>query len=101
MAPERRRLPKSYRNEEFLASREARSLRLLAEYLKPQRRFVRYKVEDIVFFMDSARTLSHVRAKQALRTAEESKGDISQARYRLQMTKYYEAARELARRLTE
>jgi uncharacterized protein (TIGR00730 family) len=101
MASKRRRLPESYRNEEFLASREARSLRILSEYLEPQRRFVRYNVEDTVVFMGSARTVSHTQAKQALKAAEEGKGDIGQAKYRLEMAKYYEAARELAHRLTE
>ncbi|KFI21491.1 LOG family protein [Nitrosococcus oceani] len=101
MPPKRRPLPESYRNEEFLSSREARSLRILSEYLEPQRRFARYKVDDTVVFMGSARTLPQAQAEQALKEAKESTGDISKAERQLEMSKYYEAARELARRLTE
>lgn len=95
------RLPESYRNEEFLSSRKARPLRILAEYLEPQSRFERYRVDDTVVFMGSARTLSRAQAEQELKAAEEGKGDIEKAKLQLEMSKYYEAARELARRLTE
>lgn len=101
MAQKRRHLPESYRNEEFLSSREARSLRILSEYLEPQRRFARYKVDDTVVFMGSARTLSRAQAEEGLKAAEAGKGEIGKAERQLEMSKYYEAARELARRLTE
>jgi len=31
------RAPKAYKNEEFLGSSEARSIRILAEYLEPKK----------------------------------------------------------------
>ena len=34
-------MEKAYQNPEFLASREARTLRILSEYLEPQARFAR------------------------------------------------------------
>lgn len=101
MPQRHRHLPESYRNEEFLSSREARSLRILSEYLEPQRRFARYKVDDTVVFMGSARTVSRAQAEKELKAAEEGQGDIDKAKRQLEMSKYYEAARELARRLTE
>ena len=100
--PERRRTPvKAYANEDFLTSRDARALRILAEYLEPRSRFERLKVEDTIVFMGSARTLPRENAEAALRKAERGGGDVEGARMALQMSAYYEAARALARRLTQ
>ncbi len=90
---------KAYANETFLNSRDARTLRILAEYLEPRSRFERHKVEDTIVFMGSARALSRERAQEALRKARN--GDVESARMALKMSEYYEAARELARRLTQ
>jgi uncharacterized protein (TIGR00730 family) len=99
---ERRRTPvKAYANETFLNSKDARALRILAEYLEPRSRFERHKVEDTIVFMGSARTLSREDAAAALRKAERGSGDIESARTALEMSVYYEAARELAFRLTK
>jgi hypothetical protein len=46
---------KAYRNEEFLASRDARTLRILSEYLEPESRLERYNVDDTIVFFGSAR----------------------------------------------
>ena len=99
---ERKRTPvKAYANEAFLNSRDARALRILAEYLEPRSRFERHKVEDTIVFMGSARTLPREQAQAALRKAESGGGDIESARAALEMSVYYEAARELAFRLTK
>jgi len=99
---ERKRIPvKAYANETFLNSKDARALRILAEYLEPRSRFERHKVEDTIVFMGSARTLSREQAGAALRKAESGGGDIEGARMALRMSAYYEAARELAFRLTK
>jgi hypothetical protein len=66
---------KAYNNEEFLNSKDARALRILAEYLEPKARFEEHGLEDTIVFFGSART----------------KPD----------SKYYEAARQLAFRLTQ
>jgi uncharacterized protein (TIGR00730 family) len=66
---------KAYHNAEFVNSKEARALRILAEYLEPKARFAQHGLEDTIVFYGSART----------------KPD----------TKYYEAARQLAFRLTQ
>jgi uncharacterized protein (TIGR00730 family) len=98
---ERKRTPvKAYANEAFLNSRDARALRILAEYLEPRSRFERHKVEDTIVFMGSARTLPREQAQAALRKSESGGGDIEGARTALEMSVYYEAARELAFRLT-
>ncbi|MBW8905189.1 MAG: TIGR00730 family Rossman fold protein [Betaproteobacteria bacterium] len=91
---------KAYHNTGFLNSADARVLRMLAEYLEPQSRFDYHKVEDTVVFMGSARIRSHEDAEELVRQAEAGHGDLEIARMQLKMSVYYEAARELAARLT-
>jgi uncharacterized protein (TIGR00730 family) len=99
--PERsRNTPKAYRNRTFLNSKDARELRILAEYLEPKARFERLHVDDTIVFMGSARTKSREQAEVALQKAEAGEGDLESARTDLRMSAYYEAARVLAYRLT-
>jgi uncharacterized protein (TIGR00730 family) len=51
--------------------------------------------------MGSARLLSREDAENAVRAAQAGEGDLARARRQLAMSRYYEAARELARRFTE
>src|SRR5215472_16625690 len=95
------RQPKAYHDQRFLESRDARSLRILAEYLEPLSRFQRYQVQDTIVFMGSARLKSREAAQAALTEAERSGGDLASARNALELSEYYEAARELAHRLTD
>ena len=100
--PERRRSAiEAYLKESFLTSSEARPLRMLAEYLEPRSRFDHYKIDDTIVFMGSARLVSRKQAEAELHAAERGGGDLERARERLAMSRYYEDARELARRLTE
>ncbi|HXM81550.1 MAG TPA: TIGR00730 family Rossman fold protein [Burkholderiales bacterium] len=91
----------AYRNPGFLNSKDARELRILAEYLEPKSRFDHHKVDDTIVFMGSARLKSREAAEEALRAAQAAGGDLVAARMALQMSVYYEAARELAFRLTK
>ena len=91
---------KAYQSENFLNSRDARALRILSEYLEPESRLRHYKVTDTIVFMGSARVVSNEQAHEALVAAEKGKGDIGQARVGVEMSAYYEASRDLARRLT-
>ena len=68
----------AYKNNEFLDSPAARSLRILSEYLEPLDHFRRERIRDTIVFFGSARI------------AEDGP-----------LGKYYRDARELARRLTE
>ena len=65
---------KSYREPSFINSRDARPLRILAEYLEPKSRFEHFGIEDTIVFYGSARL------KEG--------------------SKWYEAARQLSSRLT-
>jgi uncharacterized protein (TIGR00730 family) len=75
---------KAYRDIDFLTSRSARTIRILAEYLEPEARFERYNVEDTIVFFGSAR-------------ARHSSNRAADGR---RLDEYYDQAEELARRLT-
>ena len=92
---------KAYTNQGFLQSKDGRILRILAEYLEPKSRFDRYAIDDMIVFMGSARTPSAEDAQARLAEAERAGVGVEQARGQVKMSAYYEAARELARRLTE
>src|SRR5574342_305236 len=101
--------PLAYLNAEFLDSNEARPIRILSEYLEPLRRFKDEKIQDTVVFFGSARVDSRERAERALRTLrargdrdadEQYKVELAKSKKALEWARYYEDARELARRLT-
>jgi uncharacterized protein (TIGR00730 family) len=46
---------KAYKNHDFLMSAEARTLRMLAEYIEPQTRLARHGVQKAIIFWGSAR----------------------------------------------
>jgi uncharacterized protein (TIGR00730 family) len=97
----RRHSIKAYLKESFLTSSSARPLRILAEYLEPRARFEQFRIDDTIVFMGSARLLSGEEAEAQVKAAEQGEGELALARERLVMSRYYEAARELARRFTE
>ena len=77
-APTITRRPVAYKDEFFMDSPEARSLRILSEYLEPLSHFRKEKVRDTIVFFGSARI------------TEDGP-----------MARYYQDARTLARLLTE
>jgi uncharacterized protein (TIGR00730 family) len=100
--------PLAYLMPEFLASEDARPVRLLAEYLEPLRRFRAQNIQDTVVFFGSARMRSRECAERALAALDpadaDDTGDVAAARARaergIEWSRYYEDARELAGRLT-
>jgi len=99
----------AYRNERFLESADARTLRIMAEYLEPQVRLRRAGVQNTVVFFGSARMLPRDEAVKRLRELESqgkgggspvTAGQLREARTAVQMSRYYEDARELARLIT-
>ena len=100
----------AYRNERFMESSDARTLRIAAEYLEPQVRLRRSSVQNTVVFFGSARVMSRTSADERLRTllaAKKSRApavtrqELRDARMAVRMSRYYEEARELARLITE
>src|SRR5882762_546936 len=99
MSKRKRAQTKAYQDPDFLNSRDARALRILSEYLEPKSRFDHHKVDDTIVFMGAARIKSREAAEEMLRKAKGEK-DRERAQMALRMSAYYEAARELASRLT-
>jgi uncharacterized protein (TIGR00730 family) len=104
----------AYENKKFMESLGARPLRILAEYLDPLGRLRRANVGDTIVMFGSARIYSRERALERLRDVEQSgrgrrkiewrgqrRKKITVARADLEMSRYYEEARELSRRITE
>src|SRR3546814_567992 len=74
--------------------------------MEPNARFKRYKIDDTIIFFGSARILPRDEAERRLAVAKEEgakeeDADLVVAERNLEMSRYYEATRELARRLTE
>jgi uncharacterized protein (TIGR00730 family) len=63
-------------------------------------RFNRHHVNDTIVFMGSARLLPRDKAEVAVAAAEKSGEGVEKARMALELSFYYEAARELSHRLT-
>jgi uncharacterized protein (TIGR00730 family) len=101
MTESRFRAVKAYKNETFLASPDARMLRILSEYLEPESRFQELRVRDTIVFFGSARIPSREVAVSELEAARASKADVGPAELRVKMSRYYEDARQLAYRLTQ
>ena len=100
MTESRYRAIKAYKNEQFLNSPDARTLRILSEYIEPSTRFREFHVRDTIVFFGSARFIPQEEAEELVRQAEAGEGDLEQAQKQLEKSRYYEAARELASRLT-
>ena len=96
---------KAYKNPDFIDSREARILRIMAEYLETEKRMREAGIEDTVVFFGSARIPSREDAEKSLAALQKekkaTKKDITRAERAVEMSRYYEAARELAFRLTQ
>jgi uncharacterized protein (TIGR00730 family) len=114
--------PLAYENPEFLNSPDGRILRILAEYNEPMARFRRERIQDTVVFFGSARFASLDEANEQLELLENTgsvqlapeaeqpakAGDTettelkrSRAEAAVEMARYYEDARSLARMMTE
>jgi hypothetical protein len=96
---------KAYKNTAFVESRDARMLRIMAEYMETEKRLREFGIEDTIVFFGSARTLSYEDAQSQLADLKKSKKssakEIAKAERDVEMSHYYEAARDLAGRLTK
>ncbi|MDT3696120.1 MAG: TIGR00730 family Rossman fold protein [Ignavibacterium sp.] len=100
---------KAYQNSDFMSSSDGRTIRLIAEYLEPQARFKKHKIMDTIVFFGSARLKSK---KEALTDFNKIKNanpkstpnfakELRKAQQGLEMSRYYEDAVELSKRLTQ
>jgi hypothetical protein len=100
MEERRFRAVKAYKNEAFLNSQVARSLRILSEYLEPESRFEELRIRDTIVVFGSSRILSREDAAKRLAEAERTGKDLERVRKQFELSRYYEDTRELAARLT-
>lgn len=100
---------KAYQDEEFLSSSDGRTIRILTEYLQPKSKFKKFKVMDTIVFFGSARLKSRrdtlrdyntIKNSNPLQTENFAK-KLREAQLYLDMSRYYEDAVELSRRLTQ
>jgi len=98
----------AYRDALFMESVAARPVRILTEYLDPLARMRRERIGDTIVMFGSARIQPRDAALAKVRRLTRSgKGKgrhaaaLGDARAELRMSRYYEEARELARRLTQ
>lgn len=97
---------KAYKNLDFLNSADARTIRILSEYYEPKTRFYKNKIIDTIVFFGSARITSRKDALKLIEAAKKensssSKKNFDKAVKALEMSRYYEDAVELSKRLTE
>ncbi len=103
---------KAYKNMRFLNSTAAREVRVLCEFVEPRSRFRKMGVQDTIVFFGSARILpgekAHARLTQAEQALARGHGSVEQleracaaARKQVDLSRYYEDARELAHRMTQ
>ncbi len=106
---ENKQPPKSYKNQEFLNSSDARTIRILSEYLDPEARFNKHRITDTVVFFGSARLrpleLTSAKLKELEETTDKSSPDyqkaLANAKRDVEMSKYYEDCVQCSKRITE
>ncbi|WP_263380543.1 LOG family protein [Granulicella paludicola] len=113
--------PLAYENEEFINSPDGRMMRIMSEYYEPQARFRRERIQDTVVFFGSARfrslsdannelelldntgsTQPAPESEQPTRSGEPETTELKRTRAEaaVEMARYYEDARSLARMMT-
>jgi len=103
---------KAYKNMDFINSGDARVIRILAELLEPKQRLKKQNIKDTIVFFGSARTKSPVEAKKYLervkerimsaksQDSEKLQCELEFAQNQVFLSRYYNDAVELAKRLT-
>ena len=107
---------KAYKNLDFMLSEKARFIRILCELFEPEDRFKKAGVDNTIVLFGSARTKHPKEAEKELKLIQtlieespESSGEgsealqkrLKEAKIDLKASKYYKAARELSKKLTE
>jgi uncharacterized protein (TIGR00730 family) len=103
---------KAYSNLDFLRSADARIIRILSEFLEPMSRFRRNKIADTIVFFGSARTAPPAEAQKELKEVEnrlksapeslksQIERELAIATNKASLSRYYNDAAELAKRIT-
>lgn len=102
---------KAYKNLDFLNGHDARKIRVLCELTEPEARFAKENIEDTISIFGSARSKSTADATAAWEAlqakypdrsnlSEEAMAELRQAKAILRLAPFYDAAVELAKRMT-
>ncbi len=102
---------KSYKNQVFLNSPDARPIRILCEFIEPGSRFRHFNVRNTIVFFGSNRVRSRDIAEQNLQEIEKElsgksqqqmdvQGKLEAAKREIIMSRYYEDAEKLSEKLT-
>ncbi|MCW8810991.1 MAG: TIGR00730 family Rossman fold protein [Ignavibacteriaceae bacterium] len=100
---------KAYQDLDFLNSSDGRIIRILTEYLQPKSKFKKHKVMDTIVFFGSARLKAKKDAQKDYNKIKSSNPEqtenfavkLREAQNYLDMSRYYEDAVELSKRITE
>ena len=100
---------KAYQDLDFLNSSDGRIIRILTEYLQPKSKFKKHKVMDTIVFFGSARLKARKDAQKDYNKIRSSNPEqtenfavkLREAQNYLDMSRYYEDAVELSKRITE
>jgi len=102
---------KAYDNTHFLHSVKARPLRILAEFLEPEKRFANKKIKDTIVFFGSSRIKSPEDARSQLSQARQKYSNLSgskktnvaieRAEMDVEVSSYYRDAVRLSGMLTK
>ena len=92
-----------YFNKDFLGSPQGRSIRILSEYYGPLQKINNNKIYDTIVFFGSARIKNKIEAEKILKELDNSASEKQKNRAKkdLEMSKYYEDARNLSNKLTK
>lgn len=102
---------KAYKNLDFLNSPDARTIRILCEFVEPETRFRHFRIKNTIVFFGSTRIVPLSVAEQNLKQledrhaigtepAEALAAKIEQAQRAIIMSRYYEDAALLSEKLT-
>ncbi|MBI4810420.1 MAG: LOG family protein [Ignavibacteriales bacterium] len=103
---------KAYKNIEFLISPQARTVRILSEFLEPLSRFQREGIQDTIVIFGSARILPRKNAKKRLEDiqkllfktrykSKKLKQKLEEAKIDFEISRYYDDALRLSSLLTK
>jgi uncharacterized protein (TIGR00730 family) len=100
---------KAYKNPDFLNSANGRAIRILSEFFEPKARFKKFNIVDTIVMFGSARLKSKKEALKDYNVIKkldpEKTSDFGQrlraAQKHLEMSRYYEDAVGLSKKLTE
>jgi uncharacterized protein (TIGR00730 family) len=101
---------KAYQNQGFLHGSDARTIRVLSEYLEPASRLKWQRVKDTIVFFGSARilpleesrkSLDVLKSRLELSENKPAEAEIARAEHTVRLSRYYEDAVILAKLICE